>query len=144
MGDRSELSLLGRCVAHADDSANTIRMQRQQIDKLKKDNDRLKDDLAIETRQAKQANNLSTSTQIAKLQDQADMYAKKINVENRRIEELDRQIAKLQETIHTQRSVAPHQRCASECQTGSDSFVHVLVGGWEQEGDGWCELQSRQ
>lgn len=88
---------------YADDSANTIRMQRQQIDKLKKDNDRLKDDLAIETRQAKQANNLSTSTQIARLQDQADMYAKKIAVENRRKTELDRQIAKLQETIHSQR-----------------------------------------
>jgi hypothetical protein len=45
-------------------------MQRQQIDKLKKDNDRLKEDLALETRQAKQANTMSASAQIAKLQDQ--------------------------------------------------------------------------
>jgi hypothetical protein len=33
-----------------EESANTLRMQRQQIEKLKKDNDRLKEDLALETR----------------------------------------------------------------------------------------------
>ena len=34
------------------------------------DNDRLKEDLALETRQAKHATNVSASAQIAKLQDQ--------------------------------------------------------------------------
>jgi hypothetical protein len=102
---------------YSDESQNTIRMQRQQIDKIKKDkcvlrvqicifrerlcdamsgyveacafqahdhliffffvslfySDRLKEDLALETRQAKQANNLSASAQIAKLQDQVRM-----------------------------------------------------------------------
>lgn len=53
---------------YLEDSQNTIRMQRQQIDKLKKDNDRLKEDLALETRQAKHANNMTASAQIAKLQ----------------------------------------------------------------------------
>merc|ERR1719329_1753658 len=73
---------------YAEDSTNTIRMQRQQIDKLKKDNERLKEDLALETRQAKQANNQSASAQIAKLQDQADLYSRKIEHERRRIEQL--------------------------------------------------------
>lgn len=59
-------------------------MQRQKIEKLKKDNDRLKEDLALETRQAKQANNMTASSQIAKLQDQADMYSRKIDIEKRR------------------------------------------------------------
>ena len=53
-----------------EESANTLRMQRQQIEKLKKDNDRLKEDLALETRQARQANNMSATAQISKLQDQ--------------------------------------------------------------------------
>lgn len=86
-----------------EESANTIRMQRQQIDKLKKDNDRLKEDLSLETRQAKQANNMTASAQIAKLQDQGDTYTRKIELEKRRIEELDKQIKKLQETILIQR-----------------------------------------
>jgi len=88
---------------YSEDSQNTIRMQRQQIDKLKKDNDRLKEDLALETRQAKQANNMSASAQIAKLQDQADHYTRKIEVERRRISELEKQIKKTQSTILLQR-----------------------------------------
>lgn len=88
---------------YAEDSTNTIRMQRQQIDKLKKDNERLKEDLALETRQAKQANNQSASAQIAKLQDQADMYARKIDQERRRIEQLDTQIKKMEEQVLKQR-----------------------------------------
>jgi len=68
-----------------EDSQNTIRIQRNQIDKLKKDNDRLKEDLALETRQAKNANNLTASTQIAKLQEESDKYAGKIAAEKRKI-----------------------------------------------------------
>lgn len=89
--------------SYSEDSQNTIRMQKQQIDKLKKDNERLKEDLALETRQAKQANNVSASAQISKLQDQADLYSRKIEVEKRRISELDKQIKKMQDTILLQR-----------------------------------------
>lgn len=78
-------------------------MQRQQITKLKKDNERLKEDLALETRQAKQANNMSASSQIAKLQDQADLYTRKIEVERERIKGLDDKIKKMQNTILLQR-----------------------------------------
>lgn len=95
----------GNRKTYAEDSTNTIRMQRQQIDKLKKDNERLKEDLALETRQAKQANNQSASAQIAKLQDQADMYARKIDQERRRIEQLDTQIKKMEEQVLEQRKV---------------------------------------
>lgn len=81
---------------------NTLRMQRQQITKLKKDNERMKEDLALETRQAKQANNMSASAQISKLQDQVEMYTRKIEMERRRIEELDKQIKSLENTIFQQ------------------------------------------
>lgn len=85
------------------ESQNTIRMQRQQIEKLKKDNDRLKEDLALETRQAKQANNMSASANIAKLQDQADAYNRKTNIEAMKIEELKRQLADLNRDLLAQR-----------------------------------------
>mmetsp|Transcript_25602 Transcript_25602/g.36081 ORF Transcript_25602/g.36081 Transcript_25602/m.36081 type:complete len:510 (+) Transcript_25602:33-1562(+) len=88
---------------YAEDSTNTIRMQRQQIDKLKKDNERLKEDLALETRQAKQANNQSASAQIAKLQDQADLYARKIEQEKVRIEQLDDKIKNMEKQVLKQR-----------------------------------------
>jgi chromosome segregation ATPase len=86
-----------------EDSQSTLRMQRQQIEKLKRDNERLKEDLALETRQAKQANNMSASAQIAKLQDESDTYTRKIEIEKRRIEDLEKQIVKLQDNILQQR-----------------------------------------
>ena len=46
---------------------------------------------------------MTATTQISKLQDQGDMYHRKIEVEQRRIEELDRQIKKMQENILQQR-----------------------------------------
>ena len=62
-----------------DESQNTLRMQKQQIEKLRKDNERLKEELALETRQAKIANNAHASFTIAKLQDQGEVYAAKIS-----------------------------------------------------------------
>lgn len=94
---------LNKKTSDGSDSANTVRMQRQQIEKLKKDNDRLKEDLALETRQAKQANNMSASAQIAKLQDQADAYNRKTNQERMRIAELKKQLAEIQLDLLGQR-----------------------------------------
>jgi len=87
-----------------DNPESTIRMHRQQIDKLKKDNDRLKEDLALETRQAKQANDMSASAQIAKLQDQADHYTRKIKQEKAKIRQLDSEIIKVQEAISAKKA----------------------------------------
>lgn len=83
-----------------EDSMSANRMKRQQIDKLKKDNERLKEDLALETRQAKQASNMSASAQIAKLQDHGDYYARKIATEKRRVEEHDRQVRWKCQAVH--------------------------------------------
>jgi len=85
------------------ENVNLGRMQRQQVEKLKRDNERLKEDLALETRQAKQANNMSASAQIAKLQDQGDLYARKIAREKERVKRLKEQLTIVQEQMLTQR-----------------------------------------
>lgn len=46
--------------------ANTLRMQRQQIEKLKRD-ERFEGHLALETRQARQANNMSAIALVEKM-----------------------------------------------------------------------------
>ena len=56
------------------------------MDKLKKDNDTLKEELALETKQAMASNSSAAAAQIAKLQDQADTYTRKIEMEKRRSE----------------------------------------------------------
>ena len=56
------------------------------IDKLKGDNDQLKEELQVERKHAKLYDSVSAQAQIAKLQDTGDMYTRKIELEKRRIE----------------------------------------------------------
>jgi chromosome segregation ATPase len=109
-----------------EESANTLRMQRQQIEKLKKDNDRLKEDLALETRQARQANNMSATAQIAKLQDQGDIYTRKIETEKRRLEDLDKSIKKMQNSILVQRKEMGGINATRESNHGVQKQIRIL------------------
>jgi hypothetical protein len=61
-------------------------VRRSTIDKLKSDNEQLKDELALEKRHSKVYDSVSAQAQIAKLQDAGDTYTRKIELEKRRIE----------------------------------------------------------
>ena len=89
--------------AYAESSSLTLRKQRAHIDQLKKDNDALKHELALETRSVVKMNSSSQAKKVAKLQDDADLYTRKIELERRRIAELDRQSGIMQAKILEQR-----------------------------------------
>lgn len=114
---------LNRKASSNGEAQNAVRMQRQQIEKLKKDNERLKEDLALETRQAKQANNMSASAQIAKLQDQADMYMRKKTMEQSKIDELNAQVNELQQALLDQRQAMNGINAAQE----RDRHIHRQI-----------------
>jgi len=78
-------------------------MQRQQIEKLTLGNDRLKEDLALETRQGRSSNNLSTASRIDRLKDEADEFTRKITVERKRKTELIEKIKELEKKLSDQR-----------------------------------------
>lgn len=59
---------------------------RATIEKLKSDNEQLKEELQVERKHAKLYDSVSAQAQIAKLQDTGDMYTRKIELEKRRIE----------------------------------------------------------
>jgi coiled-coil domain-containing protein 63/114 len=109
-----------------DDPTHHHRTQRQQIDKLKKDNMRLQDDLALETRQAKQANFYSASLQIAKLQDQGDSYARKIDAEQALIRNLDQEIRELEGQILQQRKDMKGVNAAHEASKAMQKRIRNL------------------
>ena len=73
------------------------------IDKLKNDNEQLKEELTLEKKHAKVYDSVSAQAQIAKLQDTGDMYTRKIELEKRRIEELDKQMDVMHKKILEQR-----------------------------------------
>jgi len=87
----------------SEDSQAVLRSQRGMIDKLKGDNDQLKDELQLEQRHSKVYDSVSAQAQIAKLQDTGDMYTRKIELEKRRIEELDKQMEIMHKKIWEQR-----------------------------------------
>ncbi len=76
---------------------------RSTIDKLKNDNEQLKEELQLERKHAKVYDSVSAQAQIAKLQDTGDMYTRKIELEKRRIEELDKQMEIMHKKIWEQR-----------------------------------------
>ena len=94
-----------------DDSIQTIRMQRSKIEKLKTDNERLKEELALETRQQTMggsggsiSGSTTGSNNLSSIQESGEMYLRKIDIEKKRINELDLQIKKMEESILQQRS----------------------------------------
>jgi chromosome segregation ATPase len=112
--------------AQTEGSANTLRMQRQQLLKLKKDTDRLKEDLALETRQARTNTAMSATAQILKLQDQGDFYTRKIEAEKRRLEELEKQIKKMQQSILVQRKEMGGINALKENNQGVQKQIRIL------------------
>ena len=87
----------------SDESQAVLRNQRATIDQLKGDNEQLKEELQLEKKHAKVYDSVSAQAQIAKLQDTGDMYTRKIELEKRRIEELDKQMEIMHKKIWEQR-----------------------------------------
>lgn len=125
-----------------DDPVNNVRTQKQQIAKLKMDNGRLQDDLALETRQAKQANFYSASLQISKLQDQGDMYARKIDAERLNIDQLDKQIREIEASILLQRKDMKGVNAAHEANKAMQKRIRNLENQLDKALVKYNEAQS--
>lgn len=109
-----------------DDNSNTLRMQRAQIEKLKKDHERIKEELALETRQAKLSNNMSATHSIAKIQDQGDIYQRKIEIEKRKIIEYNSSMAKMEEEIFESRKASGGFNAARETNLSANKQIRIL------------------
>lgn len=73
-----------------------VRRHRESIEKIKHLNGILKQSLARESRESRMTANLTTSVEMQKLQEQAEMYGKKIESERRKINNLDRDITEME------------------------------------------------
>ena len=109
-----------------EDNSNTLRMQRAQIEKLKKDHERVKEELALETRQAKLSNNMSAAHSIAKLQDQGDIYQRKTELEKRRIHALSQSVRQTQEAILVQRKASGGINAARDSNLSTVKQIRIL------------------
>lgn len=129
-----------------EEAAHALQQQRQAIETLTNQNEVLKNELTIEDRQAKAGKGskpkkgkkkggkggalvggaMSASDQISRLQDQGDQYTRKIELERRRMEELDKTIKTLQEKILSQRQKMGGVNSSKESNQQIARHIQVL------------------
>ena len=80
------------------DVDNRLNVVLQAIEKVKKENERLKEQVESETRS--RSDNSAVQSHVLRLADQVQTYKNKIEIEQRRLEELDKQHKIMQATSH--------------------------------------------
>lgn len=88
---------------------------RQTIENLKKETRKLKEQLCIDTLQQ---SNMGIESEIARLQEQGDVYVRKIEIEKKKISELDQKLVGVQEKIKQQRANMGGAHGAKETSEG--------------------------
>ena len=116
----------GNRKSYSEDSQNHIRRQRQTIEKLKQDNQALKNELAVELKDASLAPSPSVQAEITKMQDMADLYTRKIEIERRRVEDLDHHLQLSDLKILEQRRAMGGIHAAKENSLQVQKQVKVL------------------
>merc|ERR1711871_325523 len=112
--------------AFTEDSQKLIKRQRAHIDKLKRDNEALKDELEMEAHHTGGHGTTSSTATLARLQEQADMYTRKIDLEKRRIEELDKSVSTLNKRASDQRTKVGGVHAAREANLKTQKQIKVL------------------
>jgi hypothetical protein len=89
--------------AYTEESQNIIRRQQAAVEKLRKDNEALKAELALETRHANAKMSSSSASKLAKLHEEGDLFTQKVALEKRAIGELKKQTKMMRHKILIQR-----------------------------------------
>ena len=108
------------------------RTRDRTIEKLRTDNYKLKDELFLENKYSSLPSNSAVTTQISKLQDQADVFTRKIEIEKRRVAELDKQIAKMHDRIMLQRTKMGGINAARENNLQIQKQIKILENRLEK------------
>ena len=88
---------------YAEESQALLRKQQVTIDKLRKDNDGIKGDIAMIMRSSNRPMGASEQEKLQKLHDTGDKYANHIDFERKNIETMEEQIAIMKQKLLHQR-----------------------------------------
>ena len=113
-------------LAYAEESHQVLRKQQQTIEKLRRDNDTLKTEIAMQMRTTlKPANNFQQSM-IEKLHDQMDKYSRQIENEKNAIAAMDESIGVLRDKILKERKNMGGVNAARENQQMIQKQIRIL------------------
>lgn len=89
--------------AYAEESQSLLRKQQGTIDKLRKDNDGLKSDIAMIMRSSNKPMSATQLEALQKMQDSGDRYANSIDFERKNIQTMEEQIQIMKQKVLSQR-----------------------------------------
>lgn len=113
--------------AYTEESQNIIRRQQAAINKLRKDEEGLKAELAMEERHsAMRGGDSGPSSKLSLLQDQGDSFTQKLAVETRNLEELNKAIKVMKSKILQQRKQMGGVNAAKESQKMVAKQIRIL------------------
>ena len=112
--------------AYADESNQVLRRQQSAIEKLQRDNEALKAELTMETRHVSSSEATTAQTLLAKLHDQGDKYAGKIERENKKVKTMEDQIQLLKQKLLYQRKHMGGINAARENQHMIQKQIRIL------------------
>lgn len=111
---------------YADESHQVMRRQQAVIEKLKKDNEEMKSELAMATRFFTESAASQQQEQLAKLQDQLDAFEKKNHGESKKLETLTQQIQIMKHKVLHQKKHMGGVNAAKENQQMVNKQIRIL------------------
>ncbi|KAL3134675.1 Outer dynein arm protein 1 [Trebouxia sp. C0010 RCD-2024] len=117
--------------------------QRAAIAKLRDDNAKLKEELLLENKFSVTPTSSNLSANIANLQDQSDVYTRKIGLERSRLIELEEKANSLQGKIGTQRKAMGGVNAAREANIQTQKQIRILENRLEKMYHKYNESKSR-
>ncbi|DBA84656.1 TPA: outer dynein arm assembly [Trebouxia sp. C0004] len=117
--------------------------QRAAIAKLREDNAKLKEELLLENKFSVTPTSSNLSANIANLQDQSDVYTRKIGLERSRLLELEEKANSLQGKIGTQRKAMGGVNAAREANIQTQKQIRILENRLEKMYHKYNESKSR-
>ena len=112
--------------AYTEESQNIVRRQQQSIDKLRKENEQLKSELAMETRHASVKVSSAHASRLSTLTEQGNLYTSKIAVQERNLAEIEKQMALMREKVMAQRKRMGGVNAARENQMMVNKQIRIL------------------
>lgn len=112
--------------AYADEVQNVVRKQKSQIEKLKRENAQLKQDMQLKSRASVGPDGASSSSRVSRLQDATDQVTRSIESEKKRADELENRTRTLREGILQERRDMGGNNAPQEQNQAISKQVKVL------------------
>ncbi|GLD94050.1 hypothetical protein PINS_up024017 [Pythium insidiosum] len=111
---------------YADETHQVMRRQQAVIEKLKRDNEEMKNELLLATRHLNETTATQQQEQLARLQEQIDGFQKKNHVEHKKLETLTQQIQIMKNKVLHQKKHMGGVNAAKENQQMVNKQIRIL------------------